>query len=110
LPTDCLRPPDEFAQSDLERTTHQDSRLWIAVRTKAGKNMDKKEIDKLLAAGPIVVTMNTGAEHLITPADHPACSDISLSYLAKDEEDGKWRHIHLPLVTMAQVESEAATH
>ena len=72
--------------------------------------MDKKGIDNLLAAGPILVTMNTGAEHLVTPDDHPSCSDISLSYLAKDKEDGRWRHVHLPLVTMAQVVSEATTH
>lgn len=72
--------------------------------------IDKAEIDTLLAAGPIVVTMNTGAEHLVSPEDHPACSDISLSYLAKDEKDGKWRHVHLPLVTIAQVVSEAPTH
>lgn len=93
----------------LERLTLQASRSWKVGQSKARNELDKKEIDKLLAAGPILVTMNTGAEHLITPADHPSCSDISLSYLAKDEEDGKWRHVHLPLVTMAQVVSEAPT-
>ncbi|MEM8945804.1 MAG: hypothetical protein AAGD11_11530 [Planctomycetota bacterium] len=71
--------------------------------------MDREEINALLTMGPIEVHMNDGSKHVVAAADQPSCSDISLSFLRRSE-DGKWRHVHLPLVTMTRAEASAPTN
>ena len=70
--------------------------------------MDREEMTALLEGGPVTITMNNGSRYTVTPDSQPSCSDIALSFLAKSP-DGRWRHVYLPLVTMAEVIAEAPT-
>lgn len=71
--------------------------------------MDRQEINALLEMGPVEIHMNDGSKHIVGSEDQPSCSDISLSYLRKSD-DGKWRHVHLSLVTMTRAEAAAPTN
>ncbi|MEN1681794.1 MAG: hypothetical protein AAGJ46_19610 [Planctomycetota bacterium] len=62
----------------------------------------------LLKSPPVQITMNDGSVWTIDHSDHPTCSDVSLFFL-KLYDDGKWRHVNLPLVTMSSVVSVAPT-
>lgn len=66
--------------------------------------MDREELLALIRRGPIRITMNDGKSYVIPSSEFATVSDISASILYKSESDGKWRHFHLPLVTMASVE------
>ncbi len=66
--------------------------------------MDRKELTQLISEGPILIRMNDGREYLVESVQFATVSDISAAVLYRDEEDDKYRHIHLPLVTMAGVE------
>jgi hypothetical protein len=65
--------------------------------------MDREELTKLLLSGPIRITMNDGSTYDVPSREFATVSDISASILYK-APDGKWRHHHLSLVTMAGVE------
>ena len=66
--------------------------------------MDRKELTALISKGPVRIRMNDGHEYTIESSEFATVSDISAAVLYRDEEDGKFRHIHLPLVTMSGVE------
>jgi len=66
--------------------------------------MDKKELDALIAQGPVRVKMNSGDEFIIPSKEMSIVSDIAASFLYKDPDDGKWRQLTLPLVTMSVAE------
>lgn len=65
--------------------------------------MDREELQALIRKGPVKITMNDGQVFEIPTSDFCIVSDISAALLRKCE-DGKWRTIHLPLVTMTSVE------
>jgi hypothetical protein len=65
--------------------------------------MDRKELNALIAEGPIRIRMNDGRSYDVENHDFICVSDISASVLCRGE-DGKLRHVHLPLVTMTAVE------
>ena len=65
--------------------------------------MDRDELMNLIRRGPIRITMNDGSTYDVPSREFATVSDISASILYKST-DGKWRHHHLPLVTMAGVE------
>jgi len=48
--------------------------------------------------------MNDGNEYTVENSEFITVSDIAAAVLYRCEEDGKYRHMHLPLVTMAGVE------
>lgn len=66
--------------------------------------MDRKELLDLLREGPIRIRMNDGRAYEVPSIEFASVSDIAAAVLHKSEEDGKWRHVHLPLVTMTAVE------
>ncbi len=72
------------------------------------KSMDRKELTQLISEGPILIRMNDGREYMVESVQFATVSDISAAVLYRDEEDGKYRHIHLPLVTMSGVERLSA--
>jgi hypothetical protein len=65
--------------------------------------MDREELTALIKSGPILVRMNDGHEYHIDGPEFATVSDISAAVLYRGA-DGKYRHIHLPLVTMSGVE------
>lgn len=65
--------------------------------------MDRQELNALINAGPIRITMNDGRSFDIPGPEMATVSDIAAAVLFR-AEDGKLRHAHLPLVTMAGVE------
>ncbi|MEQ8847614.1 hypothetical protein [Botrimarina sp.] len=65
--------------------------------------MEREELMKLILAGPIRITMNDGQSYDVINRDFATVSDFSVSVLYK-APDGKWRHHHLPLVSIAGVE------
>ncbi len=65
--------------------------------------MDRKELNLLIAEGPIRIRMNDGRSYDVENHDWISVSDISAAVLHRDD-DGKLRHVHLPLVTMSAVE------
>ncbi len=65
--------------------------------------MDREELTDLIRKGPILVRMNDGHEYQIEGPEFATVSDISAAVLYR-ASDGKFRHIHLPLVTMSGVE------
>lgn len=66
--------------------------------------MDREELNKLIARGPIRIRMNDGQVYDVPNREFVSFSDISAAVLYRGE-DGKWRHTHLPLVTMSGVEA-----
>jgi len=66
--------------------------------------MDRDELTALIAEGPVLIRMNDGRSYVVSGPEFATVSDISAAVLYRDEEGGKYRHIHLPLVTMSGVE------
>ena len=64
--------------------------------------MDRETLNAILKKGPAIIRMNDGAEFRVPTSDHALVDDIAAAVLYK-AEDGKWRTVHLPLVTMAAV-------
>ncbi len=65
--------------------------------------MDRKELTALISRGPIRITMNDGQSYEIQSSEFATVSDIAAAVLVR-ASDGKFRHVHLPLVTMCAVE------
>ncbi len=65
--------------------------------------MDREELTKLIAEGPIRIRMNDGRSYEVAGPEFATVSDIAAAVLYR-AEDGKYRHMHLPLVTMSGVE------
>ena len=65
--------------------------------------MDREELNALIAKGPVRIHMNDGQSYFVPSPEFALVSDIAAAvlYLA---DDGKYRHFHLPLVTMSGVE------
>ncbi len=70
--------------------------------------MDRDELNELIAKGPVRILMNDGNEYTVESSEFITVSDIAAAVLYRNEEDGKYRHMHLPLVTMAGVEPISA--
>ncbi len=64
--------------------------------------MDREELNKLIDEGPILIRMNDGREYAVESSQFASVSDISAAVLYRDSE-GKYRHVHLPLVTMSGI-------
>jgi len=69
--------------------------------------MDREELTALIAKGPVRIRMNDGEVYTIESSEFVTVSDIAAAVLYR-ADDGKFRHMHLPLVTMSGVESLAA--
>ena len=69
--------------------------------------MDREELNALVRQGPIRIRMNDGRFYDVENHDWISVSDISAAVLYRGD-DGKLRHVHLPLVTMSAVEPLAA--
>ena len=65
--------------------------------------MDKDELTTRLRGGPAVIRMNDGRSYEVPGLESTLISDIAASILHRGD-DGKLRHVYLPLVTMAAVE------
>jgi len=65
--------------------------------------MDREELTALIAKGPVRIRMNDGEVYTIESSELATVSDISAAVLYC-ATDGKYRHMHLPLVTMSGVE------
>lgn len=65
--------------------------------------MDRQELTKLIRQGPVRVTMNDGSTFDIPGSEFAIVSDIS-AHVLYHADDGKYRTMHLPLVTMCGVE------
>jgi hypothetical protein len=68
-----------------------------------GANMDREELNALVRQGPIRIRMNDGRSYDVENHDWISVSDIAAAVLYR-ADDGKLRHVHLPLVTMTAVE------
>ena len=66
--------------------------------------MEREELTALIAKGPVLIRMNDGSEFTIESSEFATVSDIAAAVLYRSEKDGKYRHVHLPLVTMTAVE------
>jgi hypothetical protein len=65
--------------------------------------MDRQELTALIKEGPVRIRMNDGQFYDIAGPEFATVSDIAAAVLYRGE-DGKLRHMHLPLVTMSGVE------
>lgn len=65
--------------------------------------MDREELTAILAEGPVRIRMNDGRSYDVLNKQFITISDIAASVLYR-HEDGKLRHVYLPLVTMSAVE------
>lgn len=65
--------------------------------------MDREELTALIKSGPVLIRMNDGCVYEVSGPEFATVSDISAAVLFR-AADGKYRHIHLPLVTMSGVE------
>lgn len=65
--------------------------------------MDREELMKIIREGPVRITMNDGRSFEVPGPETAVVSDIAASVLYQ-ANDGKYRTIHLPLVTMTSVE------
>ncbi|MEM1303381.1 MAG: hypothetical protein AAGG46_00705 [Planctomycetota bacterium] len=63
---------------------------------------------QLLKTPPVQITMNDGESYVIESADQALCGSMSVAFLQL-YDDGKYRHVHLPYVTMASVVTIAPT-
>lgn len=70
--------------------------------------MDRDELNQLIAKGPVRILMNDGNVYTVESSEFITVSDIAAAVLYRSEKDGKYRHMHLPLVTMSGVEPLAA--
>jgi len=65
--------------------------------------MDREELTELISKGPVRIRMNDGQVYTIESSEFAIVSDIAASVLYR-AEDGKYRTMYLPLVTMSGVE------
>ena len=65
--------------------------------------MDREELNAIIAEGPVRIHMNDGQSYLVPGPEFALVSDITATILYR-AKDGKYRHMHLPLVTMSGVE------
>lgn len=65
--------------------------------------MDCEELRLLIRQEPLRINMNDGSSFEIASPEMVSVSDISAAVLCGGK-DGKLRHAHLPLVTMAVIE------
>ena len=65
--------------------------------------MDREELSTLIKDGPVRITMNDGRAFEVSGPEMATVSDIAAAVLYR-ADDGRFRHIHLPLVTMTSVE------
>ena len=66
--------------------------------------MDREELNEIvLAETPFLLRMNEGRSYEVKSKEFITISDIAASVLYK-HEDGKLRHVYLPLVTMSAIE------
>lgn len=69
--------------------------------------MDREELNALISAGPVRITMNDGSKFDIESSEFVTVSDIAASVLHR-AEDGKLRHVYLPLDNMYVVKPMTA--
>jgi hypothetical protein len=74
----------------------------IAIRGGSGK-MDREELNAILQNVPIRIRMNDGRSYDVPSREFITVSDIAASVLYR-AQDGKLRHVYLPLVTMTAIE------
>ncbi len=65
--------------------------------------MDREELTLLISQGPIRIRINDGRAYEVAGPEFATVSDIAASILYR-ADDGKYRHMYLPLVTMSGVE------
>lgn len=65
--------------------------------------MDRIELSRLIAQGPVRIRMHNGETVDVPNAEMATVSDISASVLVRDE-DGRLRHRHLALVCICSVD------
>ena len=70
--------------------------------------MDREEMMNLLQQPPVQITMNDGETYLVNADDQPSCGSMAIAFLQL-YDDGKYRHVHLPYVTMTSVVTIAPT-
>jgi len=68
--------------------------------------MDPEELKSIMQAGPFIIRMNDGRSYDVQGPDYILIGQMSAVVLCKGE-DGKWRNITLPLVTMTAAEQAA---
>lgn len=69
--------------------------------------MDRDELIKTIADGPVRITMNSGAVYEIESKQSALVAELTVAVLHRCP-DGKYRNVILPLVTMVAVEPLAA--
>ena len=70
-------------------------------------NMAAEELIAIFEAGPVAIRMNVGRAYEVPSPQHILIGQMSAVVLVKSQEDGKWRNITLPLVTMTAAEQAA---
>jgi hypothetical protein len=65
--------------------------------------MDREELIEAINKGPVRVRMNDGSAYEIEKPEFATVADLTLSVLHRNQE-GKLKHVLLPLVTMVAVE------
>jgi hypothetical protein len=65
--------------------------------------MGREELNKIVKQGPVRIRVNDGSAYEIMSSELVTVSDIAASILYR-ANDGKWRHVYLPLVTMSVIE------
>lgn len=65
--------------------------------------MDREKPTDLIKDGPVRINMDDGRSFHVAGPEMATASDIAAAVLYRADE-GKYRHIHLPLVTMTSVE------
>lgn len=68
--------------------------------------MDREELLSMVHTGPVTIRMNDGRSYEVPGPEYILVSSMSAVVLHKSD-DGKWRNISLPLVTMTGVEQAA---
>lgn len=68
--------------------------------------MDRDELLAMIETGPITIRMNDGRAYEVPDRQYILVGSMSAVVLHKSD-DGKWRNITLPLVTMSGVEQAA---
>jgi hypothetical protein len=65
--------------------------------------MDREELTKLIAQGPVRIRMNDGNSVVVPNSEMATVSDMSAAVLVRSE-DGRLRHQHLALLCICSVE------
>ncbi|MEM9589370.1 MAG: hypothetical protein AAGA03_18965 [Planctomycetota bacterium] len=68
--------------------------------------MDPEELKALVEAGPVTIRMNDGRSYKVPSREYVLIGQMSAVVLHKGD-DGKWRNITLPLVTMTGADQVA---